>query len=238
MPTPEPDEVTFEEYIEGIEFLKKSEGWRIHEEIQRLGRSFYIFRTNYDELTKTLFLDYAQFLILFDVRNDKNMKEFLIEVTRRLHNFVAGAKTLVDHTRNVAAELYKTTPFWSVYQSELNKRFTSNPAIQFVHCLRNYTLHKDLALVSASLSSTFETAIRIDVSSLGEWDGWNAAAGEYLKTCGDEKIDDIAGTYYEAVSEFHEWFFQNQKKLHEKELAEANALRRRLANSKWHWEYT
>jgi hypothetical protein len=29
------------------------------------GGSFYIFRANYEELTKTLFLDYAQFLILF-----------------------------------------------------------------------------------------------------------------------------------------------------------------------------
>lgn len=230
-----PTTLTLQEYLDGIETLQKTEGWRIHEEIQRLGRSFYIFRANYEELTKTLFLDYAQFLILFDVRNDKQMKEFLIEVTRRLHNFVAGAKTLVDHTRNVATELYETTPFWTVYQSELNNRFTSSPVIQFVHCLRNYTLHKDLPLASASLSSRFETSIRIDLSTLQEWNGLNAAAREYVKISGDEyKVEDIARSYYEAVSEFHEWFFENQKRLHQTEFAETNALRERLVNSKWH----
>lgn len=236
MSTPESDTLTLQEYLDGIESLHKTKGWRIHEEIQRLGRSFYIFRANYEELTKTLFLDYAQFLILSDVRNDKQMKEFLIEVTRRLHNFVAGAKTLVDHTRNVATGLYeKNSEFWPVYQAELNNRFTSNPLIQFVHCLRNYTVHKDLPLAAASLSSTFETAIRIDFLTLRDWDGWNAAAREYVKISGDDyKVEDIARSYYEAVSEFHEWFFQSQKKLHENEFAEANALRQRLANSKWH----
>jgi hypothetical protein len=43
--------------------------------------------------------------------------------------------------------------------------------------------------------------------------GWlNAAARKYVKICGDEyKVEDIARSYYEAVNEFHEWFFQSQK---------------------------
>jgi hypothetical protein len=38
MSTPESDTLTLQEYLDGIETLQKTEGWRIHEEIQRLGR--------------------------------------------------------------------------------------------------------------------------------------------------------------------------------------------------------
>jgi hypothetical protein len=239
MSAPEVDALTLAQYLEGIESLQKTEGWKIHQDMERLSRSFYIFEANYHELSKGLFLDYSQFLILFDVRNGKEMEAFLIEVTRLFHNFVAGAKTLVDHTRNIATQLYENTHFWQVYQSEVDRCFTSNPVIQFVHGLRNYILHKDLPLTSASLSSSFETAVRINIVILREWDRWKPVAREYLETCADnEKIENIASTYYKAILEFHEWFFNNQKKLHEQAFSETNALRQRLVASKWHYDPT
>jgi len=146
---------------------------------------------------------------------------------------------LVDHPPNLSDKLYQGTQFADIYASEVEKRFTLNPAIQFVHRLRSYVLHCGLPEPSAVLSSNFETSLRINISMLREWHGWTKLARQYLETCNDdEKIEHIANIYFRSVSDFHEWFFNNQKVLHKQAFAEANALRERLINSKWHSEYS
>ncbi|HVS82173.1 MAG TPA: hypothetical protein VHE60_10605 [Pyrinomonadaceae bacterium] len=239
MSTPHAESITLEEYLEGIEALQQTEGWKIHQDMERLGWSFYIFQGNYHDLINSLHINYADFLLHFDVRNSPEMQSFLKEVMRKFHNFVASALMLVDHTRNLSDKLYKGTQFEDIYSSEVEKRFKLNPAIQFVHRLRSYVLHCALPEPSAVLSSNFETSLKISISTLRKWAGWTQLARQYLETCNeDEKIEDIACAYFKSVSDFHEWFFNNQKKLHEQAFAEANALRQRLVNSKWHSEYS
>jgi len=237
MLTPQTESITLEEYFEGIEALQQTEGWRIHQDMERLGLSFYVFHENYHDLISSLHINYADFLLNFDVRNSPEMQRFLKEVMRKFHNFVASALMLVDHTRNLRDKLYENAEFAATYDAEVKKRFKLNPAIQFVHRLRSYVLHCGLPEPSAVLSSSFEASLKISISKLREWDGWNQLARQHLETCkDDEKIADIADAYFKSVSDFHGWFFDNQKKLHEQAFAEAEALRQRLANSKWHWK--
>src|SRR5215204_3590730 len=94
--------LTFQEYLDGIEELKKTEGWIVARKMEQLGRSYYIFKANYDELAESIWqIKLPSSLPLWGDDSVKEMEQFLNEVTRQLHNFVAAAKTLVDHTRIV-----------------------------------------------------------------------------------------------------------------------------------------
>src|SRR5205085_6713615 len=136
--------LTFQEYLDGIEELKNTKGWQITRKIEHLGTSFYIFKANHDELIESI----EQFklpisLLLWGDDSVNEMDQFLKNVTRQLHNFVAAAKTLVEHTRIIAREMYDGTGLWNEYESEVANRFTSSAHVQFVHKLRDYILHRD-----------------------------------------------------------------------------------------------
>jgi hypothetical protein len=234
----DPESITLDQYFEGIEALQQTEGWRIHQDIERLGWSFYIFQENFHDLMKDLHVNYGDFLIRFDVENRAELHAFLKEVMRKFHNFVASALMLVDHTRNLSKRMYQGTEFEATLSSEIEKRFTQNPQVQFVHRLRSYILHCGLPEPSAVLSGSLEASLKINISQLRMWGDWNNLARQHLQRCNDdEKIEDIANAYYNSISSFHEWFFNNQMRLHKKAFDEANLLRERLVNSKWHQQH-
>ena len=64
-----------------------------------------------------------------------------------------GVFTLVDHARAIYHELYEEDGLFPDYQAEVTRRFGSAPLIQFVHDLRNVTLHARLPAVSYNLVS-------------------------------------------------------------------------------------
>jgi len=63
---------------------------------------------------------------------------FQLEIVCLLHNYLASAKTLIDHTRILVEELYKNTDFWAEYEARKKETFIDSPLAQFVQNLRNY----------------------------------------------------------------------------------------------------
>jgi hypothetical protein len=230
--------LTYQEYRDRIDELQNTEAWRISKKIEQLGISAYIFKTNHDELVQRIeYFKSPEAILLWDVRNNAQMERYLKEVTRLLHNFVASAKTLVEHTRIIARDMYESTEFWKEYESEIARRFTSNPLVQFVHDLRNYILHRDLPVTFASLTTEHDSLLKISIHTLREWNGWRGLSRQYVNSIGDdEKIEDIVGAYTDAIINFHNWFNDRQLELHKEVFKEAEELRQRLVNSKWHWK--
>jgi hypothetical protein len=230
--------ITYQEYRDGLDELENSDGWRISRKIEHLGASFYIFKSNYDELIQRIeCFKRPEAILLWDVRNDDQLERFLKEVTRLLHNFVAAALTLVEHTRIIAREMYKDTEFWKEYNLQITNRFALNPLVQFVQGLRNYILHRDLPLTSASLSSTHEASLKINISKLRTWRRWETVARDYIQAANDdEKIEDIVKAYTSSILDFYNWFYERQLDLHKEAFREAEGLRQRLVNSSWHWK--
>lgn len=70
------------------------------------------------------------------------------EVARRLHNFVAGAFSLVDHARRLYGKRSKYVTHFPNYQTEVNNRFTKDPLHRFLQGLRDYCLHRTFHLLS------------------------------------------------------------------------------------------
>lgn len=234
MTKPHDDFKTYQEYRDGMEALANTQGFQLGQKYDRLGMSFYIFKRNHDELISSIeHFKQPRVMLLWD---DEEIGQFLNEVTRRLHNFVAAAKTLVEHTRIITRELYGDTEFWKEYDAEVTQRFTLNPAVQFVHKLRDYILHRDLPVTSARLSLTdFDSSLLISIEKMRDWDSWTGLSRQYVNTAKDqEKIEDIVRAYTESVISFHSWFYDRHVELHEEAYAETERLRQRLINSRWH----
>jgi hypothetical protein len=230
------DILSYQEYKNGMEELQNTEGWQLARRLEHLGLSFYIFKTNRDYLLQCIeYFKTPEALLLWDVRNNAEMERFLKEVMRQLHNFAAGAKTLVEHTRILAREMYEGTDFLEEYEAEVTRRFTLNPMVQFVHKLRDYILHRDLPVTSANLTSKFDSSLRISIREMRAWRSWTGLSRQYVDTAQDEeKIEDIVTAYTNAIIGFHDWFHERHVELHKEAYGEAEELRQRLVNSRWH----
>lgn len=187
--------------------------------------SLYIFNNNYLQLKQLV-----EFLVnnpeseyLMDVRNRDRLNNSLSEVLRLLHNFVAAAMSLVDHTRNIYDKLYKETGKFPDYQDRINKEFVNNPLIHFVHCLRQYCQHYRAPDISIQTSwnkndGKFKKTIDLLKDDLKAFSSWNANASKYLDLI--EKrvdVDELIGAYRKKVLGFHVWFNSRQKEIHKTE---------------------
>jgi len=77
-----------------------------------------------------------------------------MEINRLFHNFLAAAKTLVDHTRVFVEDHYSGTPLKQAYEQKVQAELANDPLTKFVQDFRNYMLHKGLPNSSMSLSIT------------------------------------------------------------------------------------
>jgi hypothetical protein len=185
-----------QELFELSEQIKATEGHRIQLKIRALRSSYYVFEGNYRRLISAL--DYfGRIEVIMELWRENNrtrLEGFIDEVTRRLHNFLAGAKTLVDHTRVLKNKMYKDHRFKKVYQEKVDRDLSCSPIVCFVQDLRNYVLHKQLPIASAELSlkggggtiTESDSTIKLDVNELREWDEWKPESRMYLDSLDDK----------------------------------------------------
>jgi hypothetical protein len=236
-----------QDLFELSEQIKATEGYRIQLKIRTLRSSYYVFEGNYRTLVSAL--DYfgriEVFMELWKEDNRAKLESFIDEVTRRLHNFLAGAKTLVDHTRVFKNEMYKGHRFEKVYLEKLHRDLSRSPVVRFVQDLRNYVLHKQLPIASAELSfkrgegtsMEFDSTIKLDVNKLREWDGWKPESRVYLDTLDDKvQIREVVEKYEAAIRSFYQWFGEQQEQLHRVEFDELSELETQYEQVRQEWE--
>lgn len=76
------------------------------------------------------------------------------EAVRRLHNFLAAAMTLVDHTRVMIAEHYTHTQVERNFKKGIEANFASNPMTRFIQDLRNYMVHCGMPPINRAAKMT------------------------------------------------------------------------------------
>ena len=196
-----------------------------------------IFRMNAQELIEITrrVNDPDEAIRLMAVDNKEAGKQTHREVTRRAHNFVAAALTLVDHTRIFMRENYSDLPIAAHYQSKVEADLASNPLVRFVKDLRNYMLHKGLPNSEMYLNfksdanrpdgGLLETGIRIKTAPLLEWDNWSNEARRYIESCGEfVDLRTMAENYTDKILAFHSWLHDELDRFHSADLDELRAL--------------
>lgn len=158
------------------------------------------------------------------------------EITRLVHNFVASAKTLVEHTRNFMKEHYENTPIYNKYNEQIKLDFVNEPVIKFVEDLRNFRLHNGLPPTEMYLEfksnpntsnseQAMKTGIRLKTKELLKWKGWTALAKRYLENSNDFiDIHNFSSDYERKVINFHSWLNNELDEFHSNDLKEYNKL--------------
>lgn len=185
-----------------------------------------VFQRNYDELLA--FVDHfcapSEAFSYSRVDQKWLWYESMDEIARLLHNFVAAALSLVDHTRVLYRQLYEPLGELSDYPSRVNEHFANDPLIQFVIKLRQMTQHyrlpsienhTEIKDVKNGLAGSVKISLRLKANDLQKFDSWNAAAKKFIDASGPHiDVRDVITRYFAQVSRFYEWFDQRQRELH------------------------
>ncbi|PGP20471.1 hypothetical protein CN994_18470 [Bacillus anthracis] len=211
-----------------------SEGWRIQTKMVNFGVSIYTFQKNNEELVKLLKLyenDFDFAMRISSVDKKEEFDAFLTEITRLLHNYLAAAKTLIDHTRKLFQDEYKETDFEIEYNTKIKETFTDSKISKFIQELRNYCLHRKLPITGASISFSRDTgtsqSIHMSTESLIDWNNWSGISKEYLTQQGERVgLLQLINGYTEIVTGFQMWFKKRQYEIHSDSMKELVELQK------------
>lgn len=172
-----------------IRRIKECEGERVSHNLEELHATFFIFSANREQLLTAIqaFEHPPNMSALWTVENRTVLRHFHKEIARLLHNYLASAATLIDHTRIFVRDLYQDKPFYDDYKKKKDDTFKTSELAGFIKGLRNWMLHKGLAPTVARVSGTGTTtsplsAIVLSCEKLKTWDRWDARAKTYLAT--------------------------------------------------------
>lgn len=217
--------------------LDNSPEFALFIQMEALRSSRRIFGGNYRELTDLLgILENPMVAIpLRDAKRRAISRSALEIVTRLLHNFIASAKTLIDHTRTHMHSLYEGHPFLEEYEARVEARFASSPVQRFVQDLRNYTQHYKLPLTGSSFSWDSAQGLNItyfaDTEELAKWDKWSPEGRQYLDAF--QKIlplRQLASDYLSLVDEFYKWIDKREREVNSEKLERLRQMQKRIAS--------
>ena len=183
--------------------------------------SYYIFVKNFREVIQIpQVLDKEVQLLSVDRHHEAWALH--LEFLRRLHNYLAAVKTLVDHTRTFRKR-WSHKDFDEAFESRLEK-ILSRPVLKFVQDLRNPTQHSRLPPIARV--TTFEpiqsgsknvrpvTRLMVKIEDLNELYDWSPLALSYIRANIDRDSIDVTlaiRQYHEMLEEFYTWFFKELK---------------------------
>jgi len=185
-----------------------------------------LFERNYTELVALLdYLCSPSVAFSFSWTNERwLLHEGMKEVQFLLHDFVAAAKSLIDHTRVLYKQLYEAEGLIPDYQEQIEKRFARDPLTQFVIKLREMSqhyrlpavgIHVEASDIKGGVSRNTEIQMQLNVSDLDHYAGWTAPAQEFLKHAGSTiDLREVVERYFEHISDFQHWFSEAQRNVH------------------------
>jgi len=180
--------------------------------------SYDIFIGNYADLKELLesVKDPNVYLVLWEQSNYHLRTRLNREVARRLQNYVASAKALVEHTRRVVRKKYKGTEFMKEYQQQVDVNFKDSSLAQFVEDLRDYMLHRSSLAAYPTLvrrteihelGKSEESYMALSVKSLRKWGDWSKLGREYLHGLDEgANLEEVVDAYRDKVMRFQTWY--------------------------------
>ena len=142
-----------------------------------------------------------------------------------MHNYLASAKSLVDHTRGYIKKWHEKDDFGRKYQEKVKLSFAENPTSKMIHDLRNYLLHRGLPPSTIRETFNIETReppkIRVlfNKKNLEEWKGWTSKSKEYMdKFEKNIELKILVSEHQRILTDFYSWFNLEMNLFHKEEL--------------------
>lgn len=204
----------------------QSDAYKIYTRLLTLDTNFFVFERNYQDLKLAIemFSKPERIPLLFDQGESQVILNHMI---RFVHNYLAAAKTLVDHTRTLINDWYKETAFLDAYQSQIKIRFANNHLSGFIEDLRNYALHFNMPITGLRIEvrNNPETKVQtervtffIEKKTLIQWSNWAKGKKFLLEADKEIVIEKLVDEYFQQVLDFHRWMHQQLEEIHSAEL--------------------
>ena len=207
-------------------------GYREYRACEELARTINaVFVPNLDELFALLTQptqDQQLAIELFqNVRRPDAREAFHAQVTQRLHNYVAGSATLIDHARNLMR------PRTGRIADEFDRRKTevvATPEVAFVRDLRNFVLHQANPFLGHTVKimgadGPIVGELELTSANLLTWSGWKAPARAFIKTQPKSfALRPIVRQHGGLMVTLHNWLHNELAKANAAALEEANQL--------------
>jgi hypothetical protein len=219
---------------DGLTALVESEEWNLVQDMVTFELSLGIFSMNFRELERALryHSDFEGNIELFTMRASYKMRALMREVLRLLHNFVASAQSLIDHTRVIYRARCEPRKLLSEYRTQVNKRFVEDGLCSFIVGLRQFCQHYRIPAICSRLSFAGEHATSsmvLATQDLLRFSSWRRPAKEFLEGSGDAvDIDWVARAYHDKVLGFYRWFMFELRIAHREEIAALESRQRSL----------
>lgn len=163
----------------------------------------------------------------------------LLDFVRRLHNYVAAVKTLVDHTRAFRLRHAPEEPLAADYEKRV-KTLRGKPVVCFLQEFRNPVMHSALprvALTTTVQDGSLRQQLTIEVVDALKMHEWSRQARRYIEEARegyytDKQYIDLAAAarlYQTEIEAFYVWFHQSIEGLKRAVLDEHRERRRELA---------
>ena len=220
------------EIAEVYESMKNSEGMKFIYRRKSYSFSYNIFEGNTEELENSLkVIESPKAHIRYTVETNRaGSTQTHREINRLFHNFLASAKTLVEHTRVLIKNHYQKTSIQSAYQSKINSEYAEDELCRFIQDLRNFILHRGLPenymmTVLNPETQEIESSVNLDVNKFLDWDKWSSISRRFLsKKEKSIKISSIITPYANKIISLYKWLDSELLNYHAADLLEYEKL--------------
>jgi hypothetical protein len=226
----------FQDAVAIMKQIKECEGERVVWKMKGLQVTYFIFSENRTQLLNAVnaFEHQDNTSQLWAVENRRVLRHFHKEIARLLHNFLASAATLIDHSRIFVNDVYEDGPFYQEYQANMEEVFARSELAAFIKGLRNWMVHKGLVPLVACLSGKDSndlsvSSLVLSLETLRSWNKWSARAKGYLASLhSDPELRTIISSYGDLVETFYLWFEKRIQQIHEPAFKELERLQAQL----------
>ena len=210
--------------------LDASKGKEYYELMNDVGRAERMQQENYRDLMDAI-THYECNPGIWTWGDDEEIQEALVDFTRALHNYLAMAMSLRDHTYRVKDKL-KKDGFDDDYQEMLRKTGLSSTA-PFIYDLRNHVQHRRIPVatgrnntsVGRNRSTQQSAEVLLDKSGLLEGDKWSDESLDFLDNLDSKfSIRSTVEEHQESTEEFNKWFIEELNTLYGDESQERNEI--------------
>ena len=225
--------MTNTDYIALHEKILRHPGLRYLQALQAYSTSKNILSGNSFQLRKLLDVveNPSQATELWSMENRQRLNDLQSETIRHFHNFLAGVKTLIDHTRVLMGESFIAKAHRDEYREKVLEVFGKDSLSRFVQDFRNYALHRGVPITGFELSwsqgeDTVST-VYLDLSQMEEWTGWKPLSREFISENRPKvAMRSLLDQYDSKAKAFHEWFCLQFQKHYDREIDEVLAMQR------------
>ena len=215
--------------------IRESRGFRILRMQRALQYSRYLHFKNYGDIAPlaTPISKPEVLKQLFPI-GSTNMNQFLLEIIRRLVNYVNSSCYLVDHTGFLLGKIYgRRDPLRIEIEGKLDSTYFGSAIPEFVRGLRHTGAHVTLPMVMLAFSTEhghLEAKLNLESwrEAATDWKKLPAARAYIAGLKENPALLPILHDYHQLDSQFFHWLDARQREAHKEEFQEFEALQQEL----------